>query len=167
MLIRALPSITQSHPEVLYAIVGDGEELTALKSLTARLSVQERVQFLNDLPDEKVIKCYQQCTLFVLPNRTEGRDIEGFGMVLAEAQACGKAVLAGASGGTSETMLVGTSGDIVDCTAPAELADTIISLLSQPHLLQQRGLHGRAHVCSNLDWPIHVQQAITAFERFS
>ena len=50
--------------------------------------------------DADLVNCYQQCDLFVLPNRQVGWDIEGFGMVLLEAQACGKPVIAGASGGT-------------------------------------------------------------------
>ena len=67
--------------------------------------------------DDRLVQCYQQCDLFVLPNRQVGRDIEGFGMVLLEAQSCGKPVIAGASGGTAETMQPGETGYVVPCDA--------------------------------------------------
>ena len=71
----------------------------ALQDLVAREGLGGHVQFLGQGDDAVLVSCYQQCDLFVLPNRRVGRDIEGFGMVLLEAQACGKPVVAGASGG--------------------------------------------------------------------
>ena len=68
-----------------------------------------------------LIKSYQQCDIFILPNRTIENDIEGFGMVLVEAQACGKPVIAGDSGGTAETMIVGKTGEIIDCSSPQSI----------------------------------------------
>jgi phosphatidylinositol alpha-1,6-mannosyltransferase len=164
MLIRALPALLKNHPRLLYAIVGDGEERERLVALVAELGLNEHVSFLGEVDDATMIRCYQQCTLFALPNRTEGSDIEGFGMVLAEAQACGKPVLAGDSGGTRETMLVGTSGVIADCTDPAPLAKALDDMLSLgPDTLLAMGQRGREHVCRALDWPVHVKKAQEVF----
>ena len=96
MLIRTLPAVSARCPNVLYAIVGDGDERPALQALANSEGVAEHVQFLSEVSDEQLVRCYQQCDLFVLPNRAIGRDVEGFGMVLLKAQACGKAVVAGA-----------------------------------------------------------------------
>lgn len=164
MLIRALPSLIEQHPDVLYAIIGDGEERQALATLVTELNLEEHVKFLGEVDDETMISCYQQCTMFALPNRTEGSDIEGFGMVLAEAQACGKAVLAGDSGGTRETMLVGSTGTIVDCQSPEPLAKALATLLADPEQLEKMGRRAREHVCAALDWPVHVTQATQIFE---
>ena len=100
----ACPPSVERQPNVLYAIVGDGHERATLESLAKSEGEMEHVQFLSELSDEQLVHCYQQSDLFVLPNRAIGRDVEGFGMVLLEAQACGKPVVAGASGGTAETM---------------------------------------------------------------
>jgi phosphatidylinositol alpha-1,6-mannosyltransferase len=89
-----------------------------LERLVVENGVSDTVQFLGELPDERLIECYQQCDLFVLPNREVDGDFEGFGMVLLEAQACGKPVIAGDSGGTAETMVPGVTGLIADCTSP-------------------------------------------------
>ena len=75
---------------------------------------------------------YQQCDLFALPNRTAGMDFEGFGMVLLEAQACGRAVLAGDSGGTAAALRAGETGVLVDCRRADTLAAAVAALLSDP-----------------------------------
>ena len=98
MMIRALPAIRQRCPDVLYAIVGEGWERPYLESLVAELSVADLVQFRATPADDELIECYQQCDLFALPNRQVGWDFEGFGIVLLEAQACGKPVVTGQSG---------------------------------------------------------------------
>jgi phosphatidylinositol alpha-1,6-mannosyltransferase len=164
MLIKAMPQIIEQHPDVLYAIVGDGEEKENLKSLVTELSLESNVQFLSEIPDETMIQCYQQCTLFVLPNRTIGKDIEGFGMVLAEAQSCGKPVLAGDSGGTAETMIVGETGLIVDCTSHEILARKVVYMLDQGELLKNMGEKARIHAFKSLDWTTHTRAAKTIFK---
>ena len=113
MLIRAIKAVRQRVPNVLYSIVGDGQERLALERLIAEHGLADYVELRGEPSDAELIECYQQCDLFVLPNRTVDGDFEGFGMVLVEAQACGRPVIAGNSGGTRETMLV--RPDRVDC----------------------------------------------------
>lgn len=164
MLIRALPGLLKQHPEILYVIVGDGEEREMLRSLVGELRLEAHVTFLGEITDADMLRCYQQCSLFVLPNRTEGSDIEGFGMVLAEAQACEKPVFAGDSGGTRETMIVGDTGVIADCTTPESLAQALLALLARRDEFAAMGARGRRHVIAALDWPAHVDAARKLFE---
>lgn len=152
MLIRATAELAKQHPQLLYVIVGNGDQKPTLEALINELGVQQHVQLLAEISDQQMIPCYQQCDLFVLPNRTVGRDIEGFGMVLVEAQACGKTVIAGDSGGTRETMLLGESGFILDCTTPDALVGKISELINQPDTLANMGKAARQHVETNLDW---------------
>ena len=53
-------------------------------------------------------------------------------MVLLEAQACGKPVIAGASGGTAETMQPGETGYVVPCDQPDDLAAIVAELSARP-----------------------------------
>ena len=158
-LIRALKAIRLRHPEVLYAILGDGEELPRLKALAQSEGVGDAVQFIGEADDEALLRCYQQCDLFVLPNRTVGNDFEGFGMVLLEAQACGRAVVAGASGGTAETMRIPETGRVVNCDTPEPLAALLVEWLDEPALLREMGERGRAWVCERFDWEALARQA--------
>src|SRR5205807_7592768 len=131
--------------------------------LVMQQDVQENVQFLGGANDETLRRCYQQCDVFALPNRQVGVDIEGFGMVLLEAQACGRPVVAGASGGTAETMRVPQTGRIVNCDGPQELARVLTELLRRPDLLERMGAAGRAWVVNRFDWAALVRQAECLF----
>ena len=165
MMIAALPVIQQTVPDVLYAIVGDGEEATNLRSLVEEKGVESQVVFLHELGDNELIWCYQQCDLFVLPNRRIEGDIEGFGMVLLEAQACGRPVLAGSSGGTEETMRPNETGLIVPCEEVELLAQEVSALLSDKQRLDKMGNAGREWAVQNFDWEILSQRATEIFAR--
>jgi len=162
-LIRALKEIRRTHPDVLYAVLGDGDELPQLQALADAEGVAGNVQFLGGASDEILRRCYQQCDLFVLPNRTVGRDFEGFGMVLLEAQACGKPVVAGASGGTAETMRIPETGRVVACDTPGPLAALLTELLSDPAELRAMGARGREWVCAHFDWDALSRRAAELF----
>jgi len=165
MMIRATALLKQQFPEILYVIIGRGECLESLKALTAELGLDDHVQFLTEVTDPQMIQCYQQSDVFILPNRTIGNDIEGFGMVLVEAQSCGKPVIAGDSGGTRETMLINQSGFVIDCTDAQLISTTVAVLLANPKHSVQMGNIGRKHVESELDWQAHVQKARLLFDQ--
>jgi phosphatidylinositol alpha-1,6-mannosyltransferase len=134
-----------------------------LERLTDELGLRDHVLFHGDVDDRMLIRCYQQCDLFILPNRVVQGDFEGFGMVLVEAQACGKPVVAGASGGTAETMQVPDTGRIVDCETPDPLAEVILDLLRQPELRRRMGEAARQWVVSKLGWDALAKEAASLF----
>lgn len=160
MLIRALPAIRQRVPHVLYAIAGDGEERPRLEKLARELDVVDLVKFHGEIPLAELLTCYQQCDVFVLPNREVDGDFEGFGMVLVEAQACGKPVIAGASGGTRETMNEGRTGIVIPCETPDVLAERLSELLPDAARREQMGRAARRWVEQNFDWTSLAKKAV-------
>jgi phosphatidylinositol alpha-1,6-mannosyltransferase len=164
-MILALRQIRKAIPDILYSIVGDGEERQALHDLVARERLGDHVQFLGEIGDDDLVRCYQQCDVFALPNRQVDKDFEGFGMVLLEAQACGRPVLAGASGGTAETMRVGETGWLVPCEDPEPLAAAIVELLADRERLDRMGEAGRQWVVDCFDWAALSAQAHELFSR--
>jgi phosphatidyl-myo-inositol dimannoside synthase len=163
-MIQALHTVRETLPDVLYAIVGDGEERVVLEDLVAREGLGRHVQFLGEPDDEQLVRCYQQCDLFVLPNRQVGKDIEGFGMVLLEAQACGKPVVAGDSGGTAETMRIPDTGRVVCCDGPHELAALVAELLADRERRSAMGEQARRWVEERFDWTVLSRQAESLFQ---
>jgi phosphatidylinositol alpha-1,6-mannosyltransferase len=159
MLIRALRQIRQTVPNVLYAIAGDGDQRVALEQLVHQEAADGHVQFLGEVADDTLIRCYQQCDLFALPNREVAGDFEGFGMVLVEAQACGKPVIAGTSGGTAETMSVGATGQLVCCDGPDELARCVAELCSDAPRRAVMAAAARDWAVRQFDWTSLGQQA--------
>jgi phosphatidylinositol alpha-1,6-mannosyltransferase len=163
MLIRALPAIQAACPDVLYVMAGEGWERSSLEQLADELGVRGAVRFMDVPSDDVLIGCYQQCDLFALPNRQVGWDIEGFGIVLLEAQACGKPVIAGRSGGTLETLQPGVTGELVTCETPEPLAEAVIALLNDPERSRAMGAAGRTWTTARFDWAVLSEQARKVF----
>ena len=163
VMIQALPEIRKAVPDIRYNIVGGGEEKDGLARLAKETGVEECVHFYDEITDDELTLHYQTCDLFALPNRQIGGDVEGFGMVLVEAQACGRPVLAGASGGTADTLVQNETGQRVDCQDPKIPATTVIQMLSDRQRLNQMGMNGREFVTSTFDWEILAKNAEEVF----
>lgn len=90
-------------------VVGDGVDMQKLKKRSGPL-----VKFVSVVSDEKLRELYRYCTAFVFSGD------EDFGIAAAEAQSCGKPVIAYAQSGLSEIILPGKTGVLfsdqtVDC----------------------------------------------------
>ena len=161
-LIHGLVEIRKSIPDVLYAIAGDGEQKPKLHRIVESLGLENHVRFLGEVNDTILRQAYRECDLFVLPNRSVGRDMEGFGIVLLEAQACGKPVIAGNSGGTKDAIVPGETGFLINCEdpkEPKELVNAICLLLSDQEECRRLGKHARSFVETSFDWGVLAQQA--------
>ena len=162
-LIKSMPTLLNEFPDLFYAVVGRGECYDELISLVDQHKLHDNVCVYPDMDDEALIKCYQQCDIFILPNRTIDNDIEGFGMVLVEAQVCGKPVIAGDSGGTRETMNIGKTGHIIDSGS----TETLLNGLS-PILRNREIVDGEVDIAdyakNRFNWDQHVAKAKRLFK---
>lgn len=120
MVIRALPRLLDTIGKVRYLIAGDGPYRAELEDLASSLGVQGHVVFAGKVPDADLPDIYSLCDLFVLPSREqpESCDAERFGMVFLEANASGKPVVAGKSGGVGDAVLDGETGLLVEPRNP-------------------------------------------------
>ena len=162
-LIKSMPALLKEFPDLFYAVVGRGECYDELISLVDQHKLHDNVCVYPDMDDEALIKCYQQCDIFILPNRTIDNDIEGFGMVLVEAQVCGKPVIAGDSGGTRETMNIGKTGHIIDCSSTENLLNGLSPILRNREIVD--GEVDIADYAKNrFNWDQHVAKAKRLFK---
>jgi len=162
-LIKSMPALLKEFPDLFYAVVGRGECYDELISLVDQHELHDNVCVYPDMDDEALIKCYQQCDIFILPNRTIDNDIEGFGMVLVEAQVCGKPVIAGDSGGTRETMNIGKTGHIIDCGSTENLLNGLSPILRNREIVD--GEVDIADYAKNrFNWDQHVAKAKRLFK---
>lgn len=162
-LIKSMPALLKEFPDLFYAVVGRGECYDELISLVDQHKLHDNVCVYPDMDDEALIKCYQQCDIFILPNRTIDNDIEGFGMVLVEAQVCGKPVIAGDSGGTRETMNIAKTGHIIDCGSTENLLNGLSPILRNREIVD--GEVDIADYAKNrFNWDQHVAKAKRLFK---
>ena len=151
-VIRALPTLLGEGRDVHYAIVGIGEDGAYLRELSAELGVSKRVHLLGHVPTDELPRWYNACDVFIMPNRDIDGDTEGFGMVYIEAAACGKASVAGRTGGTGSAVLDEVTGLRVDGKQVSEIASALRRLLADPVLRDRLGQAGLARVKGELAW---------------
>ncbi|MCC7204197.1 MAG: glycosyltransferase family 4 protein, partial [Phycisphaeraceae bacterium] len=167
-MIEALAELAKrGDTATCYAIAGDGPERSRLESMARELGLRNRVLFMGRLGEDELLRCYQQCDVFVLPNRTVAGDFEGFGMVLLEAQACGKPVIAGITGGTGEAMQADQTGLLVDADNVPVLADAVQGLMRDPARRLKMGYQGRVWARERFDWDVLSAQARAIFAESS
>ncbi|MBU6391732.1 MAG: glycosyltransferase family 4 protein [Planctomycetota bacterium] len=158
MVMRAITQLIKQFPTLVYMIVGKGREEQRLESFAESLKLRGSIIFTGFVTDELLPAYYNLCDVFVLPNReTELHhqlrgDYEGFGLVFLEASACGKPVIAGASGGSSEAVVDGVTGLIVDSKSEIKVARAIERLLTNEQLASQLGTTGRLRAEKEFDW---------------
>jgi len=107
-IIAALPRLLNSGLDVVYVIVGEGDDRARLEQLACRAGVQERVSFLGALKSEQLVNAYRAADLFVMPSTGEG-----FGISFLEAMACGTPALGLAAGGAVDALVDGELGTVV------------------------------------------------------
>jgi len=162
-MLRALRQVRDRVPEVLYAVIGEGPQRGRLEQIVDEQDLAGHVQLLGGVDPELLVGCFQQCDLFVLPNREIDGDIEGFGIVLVEAQACGKPVVAGDSGGTVETMNAPHTGRVLDCRGPDALAEAVIELLLDEPMRTRMGRAARRWAVEQFRWQVVSAKAEVLF----
>ena len=150
--IRALRILGPEFPDVHYAVVGQGGGLAALQALAEAEGVGERVHFLTAVTDAELPLAYALASVYVGVSRRTARDVEGFGISLLEAQAAGKAVVAGLSGGIADAVSDGTAGVLVDPEDPAQVAAAVAALLRDPDRAARMGQAGRAAIERFYNW---------------
>ena len=139
-LLHAIAIFRQNpqHKEYILKIAGDGELRPQIEELIEHLGLKNNVTLLgrrNDIP-----QLMQEADFFILPSA-----YEGFGLVVAEAMACGAFVIATNSGGVAEVM--GDTGILVPPQDSKALAEAIKQAVSKTPLeIQENNLKARQRV---------------------
>jgi phosphatidylinositol alpha-1,6-mannosyltransferase len=150
--LQALARLATEYPSLRYAVVGTGEEQVALEAEANALGVADRVRFLTGVPDADLPALYNCAAIYLGVSRLMEQRVEGFGISLAEASACGVPVIAGRSGGIPEAVRDGQTGLLVHAEQVEEVAAAVGRLLDDPALRARYGAAGRRAVESHYNW---------------
>jgi phosphatidylinositol alpha-1,6-mannosyltransferase len=150
--LKALASLSERYPDLHYAVVGTGEELRALAAEASELGLGDRVRFLTEVPDRDLPALYNCAEVYLGVSRLMEQRVEGFGISIAEASACGIPVVAGRSGGIPEAVRDGETGLLVDAEGPEAVAAAIGRLLEDTDLRARLGAAGRRAVETYYNW---------------
>lgn len=142
-MLEAWPLVLRHVPNAEYRIVGEGDDRARLESRAHELGITGSTRFMGSVSPEELALCYDRCSVFAMPARTELNGNvprgEGFGIVFLEAMASGKPVVGPKIGAPAEFIRSGEHGLLVDPSSPVEVANALVELLSNPERARRMG----------------------------
>ena len=157
-LLRAMPLVHQQFPDARLVVVGRGKP-DKFDGLIERYGVRN-VDFVGQASQEEKSRHYASCDVFCAPS-TSG---ESFGIVLLEAMAAGRPVIAGDIPGYRSVMTHGREGLLVQPRDPQALALGMVRLLADTPLREALSANGLV-TAERYDWPEIALRVLSVYER--
>ncbi len=147
VLIRALSLLKEKGPIPKTIIFGEGIEKHRLLKLVESLEMNTDVEFPGTMPHAQVIEMLKSVDIFVMPSVTaRNKFIDGLPNVVAEAMACGAAVVASAISGIPELIRNNIDGILVPSGDSAALAGAIERLMNDSAKTKDMSINARKRV---------------------
>ncbi len=148
-LIRAIHFLREKNVSVQLACVGNGKLIAGYKLFMESLGIAKSVHFFEKVSDEELPKWYQSSDVFVLPSATRG---EAFGIVLLEAMASGKPVIASNLPGVRSVVRENENGFLFEPKNSKDLAEKIQTIIENSMLKKEMGENSRKIVLEKYVW---------------
>lgn len=125
--LKAVPMVIRKHPNIIFLVIGSGEDEESLKKLVYKLNIQKHVRFMGYRSDIQNIM--MQLDLIVLSSLWEG-----FPLTPIEAYSVKKTIVATAVDGTTEIVNDGIDGFLVEPKNSKAIAEKICQLIEDKTL---------------------------------
>lgn len=163
VLVRALAELrSRGLPVPLLVVLGGASggqgAVDDLRALAASLGVADRVRLRPPVPRAQLARWYRAADVVAVPSRSES-----FGLVAAEAQACGTPVVAASVGGLRTVVVDGVTGVLVRGHDPASWARALADLLADPARRALLGAGARRHA-RGLGWDAAAASVLKVYE---
>lgn len=150
VLVRAMADVRRAMPGATLTVIGDGPMRASVEQLSRELGVD--AEFVGAQPQQAVREAMQRASLLCGPSTVSAAgQREAFGLVFAEAQACGLPVVTCRSGGIPDVVVDGVGGLLADEGDQTGIAAAITTLLGDDDLRHTFGVRGREHVLEHFD----------------
>lgn len=157
-LIAAMIHVREADTEAVCLVAGEGTQREVLTKQIQDAHLEAQVRLLGFWPD--ALSLINACDLFVLPSLAEP-----FGLVLLEAMALGKPVIATAAGGPLEIVVPDITGLLVPPGQPEALARAILQMLSQRQAMKTLGSSGLDRFCSRFTAARMAQETQAVYQK--
>lgn len=150
--------IVLAKKNVRFLIAGDGDLLGILRRRARRWKIDDRVQFSGAVEGERLLQCYRDALLFVLPAYSEP-----FGITVLEAMAAGVPAIISTTTGAGEIV---THVEKVEPNDSRKLAQAILFLLENP---QRRAMLGKkgAEEAWQWSWKRTAEETLSLYRQLS
>ena len=159
-LLRAFAQVKKAVPEARLMVVGAyDKEDKAPFVLYAREHRLRDVRFIGYVPEDDLPRYYLTCHVFCAPST----GFESFGIILLEAMAAGRPIVASNIDGYRGVLEDGKEGLLVQPEDERRLADALIHLLRDPALRGRMGRRGQAKA-TDYSWQKVAQQILGYYQ---
>lgn len=157
-LIKACSIVNKSISNFKLFIIGSGADEDYFKSIVKKYQLEDRVEFVGFVKGDKKYSYLKAVDLMVLPSTWESLPI-----VVLEAMACGKPIIASDVGGVAYVVNEGVNGFLVKPEDVNSLADKIILLLNDSKLQLEMGAEG-LRIVKNFEWSKITDRTINVYK---
>lgn len=145
--------------DVLYFVVGSGPEFKNIQNVVENSPVKNQVVMTGKLSKELLNTCYAAGDLFIMPNIPVTGDMEGFGIVLLEANRAGMPAIASDLEGIKDVIEQGVNGFRIPSEDSMAFASKIDEVLNND--LEAFSKRAQEYVTSTFDWDVVVEKYIS------
>lgn len=157
-LVEAMPNILEQIEYCQLLIAGEGPERAHLESLIRKYKLRDRVKLPGYI--ENIDQFLAAIDLFVLPSLTEGLPL-----VLLEAMAAGKPVVATAAGGILEVVETSDIGFLVPPADPSSLAESIKGIYRSKERMSNMVLRAKSIVRTKYSSDMMARQYLAIYSQ--
>jgi glycosyltransferase involved in cell wall biosynthesis len=150
-LLRAYARLLQRYPDLELLLVSKPQPGGKTEKLVRRLGLTDKVQFVNGISTEQMVRYYAEASIAVVPSV-----YEGFGLPAGEAMACAVPVVSTDGGALPE--VVGDAGVIVPTRNVDALVEAIDGLLQDPQQCAELGARGQQRIIDQFCWHVCARQ---------
>ena len=162
---NVLPKLTQRYPDLVYLVVGEGEDQSKIEAAIARHRLAAYVRLLGRAEGDLLAAAYNGADVYVMPNIHVSGDMEGFGLVLLEAALCARPIVASDLEGIKDAVTDGKNGVLVKSGDAADFVEQISSFLDNPKVAKQFGLKSRRYTLANYSWDKIADRYLELYEQ--
>jgi len=152
---------------VVLWLAGDGPERRHIEAAIERAGLEQRVRCLGKISETELVELYRRGQLFIMPNIAVPGDMEGFGIVMLEAGACGLPTLAADLEGIRDVLDEGVNGWFAPSEDANAFAERIEALLHDPDGLREASQRTAAYVTSTFRWDHTAERYLAALRNTS
>jgi glycosyltransferase involved in cell wall biosynthesis len=149
VLLEAFNLVIKDISDVKLLIVGEGDLKKKYQNLAAELKIGNKVVFAGRISNEELPNHYNLAEVVVLSSIDHS---EAFGLVLLEAMACAKPIIASDLAGVRTLIEVGVNGFLAKAGDASDLAEKIKKILTEQELASFFGQAGRKKVEEVYNW---------------
>ena len=149
ILIDSFSSVIRELPEAELEIIGCGPQKDTLVRRIREFRMEDSISLCDRVSYDELPERYGGARALALPSLIP----EGLGMTAVEAGACGIPTVTFGLGGTSELVVDGETGLVVDQSSES-LADGLIRILTDDDLVDRLGENARKKVAEQYSWDV-------------